>query len=162
MKFRVGFKELVVHGAGFGVRGVGLFRRLHEDFRRVEDVVLAAPFAACGQGAEDRRAEGAAVFRAGHGDRALRHVGEDLHEQRVFAAHAAGGKDVFGFDARFVEGLEDHPGAVGDGFDEGPVHFFGFRGQAHAHHEAGEVVVHEDRAVAVPPVEGEEPRFTRL
>ncbi len=51
------------------------------------------------------------------------------------------------FIGALFEAAHNDPGAKGDGFDQRAVNFFRFGGQPQAEHQAGEVVVHEDRSV---------------
>jgi hypothetical protein len=80
------------------------------------------------------------------------HIGIDLHEQLVAVRQAAGGNELVNRNVVLVEALDDKPGAVGGGLDQGAVDLLGPGTQGHPQHQAGQVNVDQDRAIAIPPI----------
>ncbi len=122
----------------------------------VGEVVIAAGFAACDDGARNCGAECASLGGARDFHFAAEDVGVDLHEEGVLFCDAAAVYDFVDFDAVLFKPVDDGKGAEGGGFDEGAVNFFGACVEGLTEEEACEALVDEDCAVAVIPVECEE------
>ena len=82
-------------------------------------------------------------------------VGVDLHQEPVLQ-QAAGHDELLDGHPGIAEGVHDGAGAEGRGFQQCPVGVLGLGGEGLAHHHAGEFVVHQHRAVARVPVQGDQ------
>ncbi|OPZ92275.1 MAG: hypothetical protein BWY73_00870 [candidate division TA06 bacterium ADurb.Bin417] len=108
------------------------------------------------------RAQGAGLFGTGHPDRPFQDIAVNLHQERVLARDAAAGDHRADRNAAGFDLVDDHPGAEGGGLDQGPVDLLGTGPQGLPHQETGQPLVDQDRAVAVVPVQGQQPAGSRL
>ena len=84
-------------------------------------------------------------------------VGEQLHRQRALLGDPAAGDDLAQRQPVLLEVLDDPPVAERDRLEQRAVDLLARRLQRQPEERAAEVGVGEDRAVAVPPVERDEP-----
>ena len=98
-------------------------------------------------------------FEAADLDLTPGHIGVDLHQQFVLLGQTAAGHQLADRHAVLLEGIHDDARAVGGGFDQGAVDLLGPGRQGGAQQQAGQVHVHQDAAVAVPPVERQQAGF---
>ena len=103
-----------------------------------------------------RRAERRPLLGADHVQRHPRHVGVDLHHERV-ADQPAGDDQLARRQAGGRERVEDHARAERGRLDQRAVDVLGAGGEREADEHAAELVVDEHGAVAVEPVEREQP-----
>ncbi len=127
--------------------------------RRVLDRGVAAGRGAGGDRAEHRRAERRGLVRGADLERAPGDVGVDLQHQRALLGQAAAGDDVVDGHAVGLEGLDDHARPVGGRLDQRAVDLLGRGRERRPDQQAADGRVDEDRAVAVPPVERQQPGF---
>ena len=102
-----------------------------------------------------RRAPGSG--RVGNAHAQAARVGEQLHRQRALFGDPAAGDDLVQLQAVLLEVLDDPPVAERDRLEQRAVDLLARRLQRQPDEHAAEVGVGEDRAVAVPPVERDEP-----
>ena len=144
-------EELVVHVSARRVRDVGrLLDPAHHGGSSGNVGVQPG-----GDRGVDGRPDRRRLVRGGDGDRAAQHVRVDLHQQPV-ALEPAGDDEFSDGHPCGLERLDDHPGAVGGGLDEGQVDLFWGGGEREPGNHPGEVVVYQDRPVAAHPVESDE------
>ena len=108
-------------------------------------------------GGEHGRPEGRRLSGGGDPERSTGHVRVDLHQHPVALGQAAAGHDLIDSDAALLEGVDDDPRTEGRGLDQGPVYLGRGRGQGHTEQDSGQIGIDQDRAVAVPPVERQQP-----
>ena len=123
----------------------------------LRDGIVAAARRACRDCAEHGAAQRAGLPRAGHADFPPQHIGIDLQHERVFVRDAAAGKDRAHGHARLFKRFDDGARAKGGGLHQRAVDFLGLGAQRHAQDQAREMRVHQDGAVAVPPVQAISP-----
>ena len=107
----------------------------------------------------DGRAQRAGLRRTGDFHRPARHVGVNLHDQRTFVGDAAAVDDLLHFHPVFLETVDDGQRPKSGRFDQGAVDFRRRRVKRLADEQPGEELVHQDGAVAVVPVQGEQAGF---
>ena len=101
-------------------------------------------------------------FGGGDLDLAAGHIGVDLHQQFVLLRQTAASHQLMDRHAVLLEGIHDDACAVSGRFDQGAVDFLGLGRQGSAQQQAGQVHIHQDAAVAVPPIECQQAAFARL
>ena len=89
-------------------------------------------------------------------------VGVNLHQQLVALRQPARGHDLLDRYAVGLEVIDDDARAIGGGLDQGSVDFLRPGCQRQAQQQTGQVDIHQDRAVAIPPVESQQTALTRL
>ena len=112
-------------------------------------------------GPEDRGAQGTRLRRAADLHRPIADVGVDLHHERVLFGDAATVDHLLDLDAVFLKPVDDRQRAERRGFDQRPVDFGGRGVQRLPDQQAAQQRVDQNRAVAVVPVQGQQPAFAR-
>ena len=103
----------------------------------------------------DGRAQRGALFGSDGGELQAGDVGVDLHQELVLQ-QPAGHDEFLDRNTGIAEGVHNGAGSEGRGFQQCPVGVLGLGGQGLAHHHAGKFVVHQHRAVARVPVQGDQ------
>jgi hypothetical protein len=103
-------------------------------------------------GRVDGRAERGSLRRPDHGERAVDHIGVDLHDHGILDK-AAGGHELGDRDTGRGERVDDHPGAERGGLKQRLVDLGGAGGQGEADDDAGQARVDQHRPVAAKPVQ---------
>ena len=85
-----------------------------------------------------------------------------LHDQGVFYGNTSAVDDSVNFQSVFLEAFHNDPCAKGGGFNQCPIYLFGCGVQRHADKHSGESLIHQDRPVAVMPIQIDQPAFTGI
>ena len=113
-------------------------------------------------GGRNGRTKRARLRRARNFHRPASNVRVNLHHQRIFLRNAAAIDDLPDLHAVFLEAVDDGQRAKCRGFDERAVNFRRRGVKRLAEQQSGKPLVHQNRAVAVVPVEREQAGFARL
>src|SRR6266487_5649894 len=108
------------------------------------------------------RAKRASLACSGLTNRPTGHIGVDLHQQLIALRQPARGHDLLN---RYTIGLkiiDDDARTVRGGLNQSPVDLLWPGCQRHTEQHAGQVSVHQDRAVAIPPVQRQQTTLSRL
>ena len=153
--------QLVVHlpGAGFG-RELRVALAHHGRLGRRERLIPAGGGAGR-HGRRRRRAERRRLRGPGDDHRIPEDVGVDLHEQRILLGDAPAADDALHRHAERLQALDDGARPERRRLDERAVDVGAGRMERLAEDQAGQARVHEDRAIAVVPVERQQARLPR-
>ena len=120
---------------------------------RLRHRIIAAARAAGSRRGEDSAAQRRALIGIGHAHGHMQHICINLHRHTVFAADAAGGKEVLHRHAMRAEVIHNHARAKCRGLDHRAIDLLRAGLQRHAQHEPLQIVIGQDAAVAVPPIQ---------
>ena len=151
--------EVVVHGLTGLVGEVLVGPEPGHGGGGIDDVVVSPESGSGRDRGEHRGPEGRRLTGLGDPHRPPGYVGGQTHQESVLEWEATTGHDFLDRDPGVFERVDDDPGAEHGGLEQGPIDLPGLGSECEPHHEPGQVGVHQDRAIAVPPVEGDEARF---
>jgi hypothetical protein len=83
-----------------------------------------------------------------------------LHEQRIFFRDATCADDAIDRYAIFANAFDDRAGSERGRFDQCAVNLGAGRVQGRASDKTGEALVHEDGAIAIVPIQREQPALS--